>query len=341
MNSYERLLARIHGQPVDRVPNLCIMMGFAAKYAGIPYEDFCLCPEKMVAANLLVQKDFDLDLVTVMSDPYGEAMDYGMEVVFPHDANPHAKHFFWEDEPTLDSIPLRTAVTGGRMADRVRTIALYADKVKGEIPIAGWVEGAVAEYCDLRNINEAMVDLALEEPFLEEILDRLTEQAIVYLDAQIKAGADIIGIGDAACSLLGPELYRKYGFPYEQRLVNAIHDRGALAKLHICGNTAPLLPDLAKLGADIFDLDWMVDFPDAVKQLQGASAVNGNFDPVAVLQEGTPAQIRQAVMERLAVNSNTTIISAGCEVPRDTPHENLRMVADAIREACVGSPCAI
>lgn len=335
MNSYERLLARVHGKPVDRVPNLCIMMGFAAKYAGIPYEDFCLCPEKMVEANLLVQKAFDLDLVTVMSDPYGEAMDYGMEVVFPHDANPHAKHFFWEDDPTLTSIPLRTEVTEGRMADRVRAISLYADKVKGNIPIAGWVEGAVAEYCDLRNINDAMVDFALEEPFLDEILNRLTEQAIVYLDAQIKAGADIIGIGDAACSLMGPELYRKYGFPYEQRLVHAIHDRGALVKLHICGNTGPLLPDLAKLGVDIFDLDWMVDFSQAVKEFRGISSVNGNFDPVAVLQEGTPTQVRQAVLDRLSVDSSTTIISAGCEVPRDTPYENLHMVADTIRDICV------
>lgn len=331
MNSYERVMARVKGQPVDRVPNLCIMMGFAAKYAGVPYHDFCLNPEKMVEANIAVAQKFNLDIVTVMSDPYGEAVDYGMEVEFPEDANPHAVRNLWQDdEPSAESLPLRSIEETTRMKDRVRAIELYAEKVKGVYPIAGWVEGAVAEYCDLRDINEAMMDLAEEEDFLEEVLQRITDQAIVYIKAQIKAGADIIGIGDAACSLLGPRLYEKYGFPYEKQLVDAIHENGALAKLHICGNTGPLLPKIAELGVDIFDLDWMVDYEESVKILHGISSINGNFDPVAVLQESSPEEIRKAVYERLQKGDERTLISAGCEVPRDTPHENLMAVGEAI-----------
>lgn len=74
MNSYERLMARLKGEPVDRVPNVCILMGMAARHAGVPYREFCLCPEKMVQANILCWKDFGVDIVTVMSDPYSEAV---------------------------------------------------------------------------------------------------------------------------------------------------------------------------------------------------------------------------------------------------------------------------
>lgn len=331
MNSYERLMNRLQGVPVDRVPNLCILMGFAARYANVPYRDFCLCPEKMVEANLLCRKDFDLDIVTVMSDPYGEAMDYGMQVEFPLDDQPHALRPYLQDEPSVERLPLKTIDQTTRMKARVQTIRLYAQKLKGQCPIAGWVEGPVAEYCDLRDINYALMDMADEEPFLDEIMDRLTEQAILYAQAQIDAGADIIGIGDAACSLIGPSLYAKYGAPYEKRIIEAVHQKGAKVKLHICGNISPLLEQIATLQADIVDIDSMVDVAHAAQVLQGISAVCGNIHPVNVLLNGTPQQIQDAVRQCLDAGNATTLISGGCETPRDTPDENLRAVAQALR----------
>lgn len=332
MNSYERVMNRLQGRTVDRPPNLCILMGFAAQYANIPYRDFCLNSEKMVEANIRCHKDFGVDIVTVMSDPYGEAMDYGMDVNFPPDANPSMVRPFWMEEPTVDSIPLRTIEETSRMKARVKTIELYARQLKGECPIAGWVEGAVAEYCDLRDINRAMMDFAEEEPYLDEILDRLTQQAIIYSEAQIDAGADIIGLGDAACSLMGPSLYARYGFPYEKRLVDAIHAKGAKVKLHICGNCEPLLPQIAQLKADIVDIDWMVDFKKAAEVLKGSSAVSGNFDPVSVLLRGSEEDVRNAVKKCLQDGNETTLISGGCETPPATSYANLLAVNQALME---------
>jgi len=74
--------------------------------------------------------------------------------------------------------------------------------------------------------------------------------------AVIAAGADIIGLGDAICSQIAPVMYRQFALPYEQRIFAAVHERGALARLHICGNTTRLLADMALCGADIIDLDW-------------------------------------------------------------------------------------
>lgn len=331
MNSYERLMNRLQGKPVDKVPNLCILMGFAAKYAGVPYREFCLQPERMVEANIRCHEDFGVDIVTVMSDPYGEAMDYGMAVEFPEDENPHALRPLWDDEPSADTLPMPRIEDTVRMRDRVRTIRLYAEKLKGQCPIAGWVEGPIAEYCDIRDINEAMMDLAGEEDYVDEILEKITRQAIYYAEAQLEAGADIIGIGDAACSLLGPALYEQYAFPYEKRIVDAIHAKGGLAKLHICGNIQPLLPKIAELGADIVDADWMVDFAYANETLKGISAVCGNFDPVTVMLQGSVQDIHDAVNACVKAGNGTTLISGGCETPPATPHENLRAVDEALK----------
>lgn len=328
MNSYERVMARLAGQPVDRLPNLCILMEFAARHAGITFREFCLDSTAMARANLLCQRDFAIDAVTVMSDPYGEAMDYGMEVEFVGNEAPRVLAHFWPEDviPDAESFTVGPVRPGGRLQSRLGALRAYAGKVKGQCPIIGWVEGSVAEYCDLRGTTQAMLDFATQEDFLPPILEKLCRQAILYIEAQVEAGADIIGIGDAACSLLGPALYRKYGLPYERRLIEAIHAAGAKAKLHICGNTGPILEDIAGLRPDIFDADWMVNLPAAAQEMAPGS-VSGNFDPVAILLRGTPQDVAREVQRCAAEGGPRGIVSAGCEVPPDTAPQNLLQVA--------------
>lgn len=331
MNSYQRVMARLKGGPVDRIPNLCILMGLAARSAGVPYRDFCLKPEAMVEANVRYHEDFGIDVVTVMSDAYGEAFDYGLKVDFPEDSLPLPQMPFWAGEPTVESLPLRDIESTTRMKARAEAVRLYAARLKGECPIVGWVEGPFAEYCDLRGVNDAMLDLAEGEDFLHPVLQRLCDQAVHYALAQLDAGADIIGIGDAVCSMVGPQLYRENALPYERQLAKAIHDKGGLVKLHICGNITPLLEDINALAPDILDVDWMVDFAGACKAVPNA-ACNGNFDPVAVALQGTAEDVRRAVRRCAAEGDGRAMVSGGCEIPIGTPAENLAAVTSTLWE---------
>ena len=76
-----------------------------------------------------------------------------------------------------------------------------------------------------------------------------------------------------------------------QRL-NPVHEMGALARLHICGNTSFILADMAATGADIIDLDWMVDIGRAVETFGPNQSACGNQDPVAVMLQGMPETVR-------------------------------------------------
>lgn len=57
----------------------------------------------------------------------------------------------------------------------------------------------------------------------------------MFARQQIREGAQFIGIGDAAASLVSPRFYKELILPAEQRLIDEIHKNGARAKLHICG----------------------------------------------------------------------------------------------------------
>ncbi|MBO4885475.1 MAG: uroporphyrinogen decarboxylase family protein [Clostridia bacterium] len=331
MNSMERLSARLAGKDVDRAPNLNILMTFAAKYAGIPYCDFILRPEEKCRANLIAHEEFGIDAVTVMSDPYTEAEAFGCRIEYPQDDHPRCLKHALEDYEDIGKLTVHQPDACRRMSNTIRLIELYKKRTAGDVPIVGWVEGPIAEFADIHDINNAMMDLVSEPEWAEEAMDICVEQAVLFAKAQISAGAHIIGIGDAAASLVGPSLYRDLILPREKKIVDAIHGAGAMVKLHICGNITPLLEDIKTLRCDIVDIDWMVDFVRANRLLEGISSVSGNLDPVQAMMNSTPEAIRSDVCALIDTTDNTSIISSGCEVPKATDPQILRAMDDALR----------
>lgn len=331
MNSKERLFARLQGKPVDKVPNLNITMLFAARYAGVPYKAFCTDYKILAEAQLKTARDFGIDILSTMSDPFRETYDYGAEIVFPEDDLPVRKKVLLKKTEDIRLLRKWDPMTSIRMLDRIRAVAYLKEKAGEEYPVLGWIEGALAELCDLCDISEVMAMLYEEPEFITECLEILTDQAISCALAQIDAGADVIGIGDACISLIGTELYRKFGQAYEKRMIDAVHDAGAKVKLHICGNITHLLTDIVKLEPDILDLDYMVDLDRAVAVSEGKCSLCGNLDPAQDLLKGSRGGIEQAMDIFLKATNDRSIISSGCEIPKMTPEENLRIMDDFLK----------
>ena len=323
MNSYQRYHARLHGQPVDRVPNFDILMTYAAHHIGQPLSRYYLDYRVLVEANLAALQDFHLDIVQAISDPYREAADLGLEVEFPQDDLPLARTPLLADPEDLARLRLVAPANGRRMSDRLEAIRAFRAQVGGDVPIMGWVEGGLAEAADLRGVSQLLADLYDRPEWVQEVIEFCTEQAIAFARAQIEAGADIIGVGDAICSQISPKMYRQFALPAEQRIFAAIREMGAVGRLHICGNTSKLLPDMAASGAKIVDLDWMVDLSRAAEIFGDQVCPCGNFDPVHIMLRGTPETVRDAVLNCLDQGGDYLFSGAGCEIPDSTPPENL------------------
>lgn len=332
MNSYERFTRRMRGEAVDRPPNFNIMMTFAAHYIGQPLSRYYLDYAVLCAANLAVQQAFDLDIVQVISDPYREAHDLGLEVVFPEDSLPVSRGPLLKEPGDLRKLRPVRPEQGRRMSDRVEAVRVLRERVGGEVPIMGWVEGAMAEAADLRGVSELLLDCVDRPEWVQELLEICVQVEIDFARAQVEAGADIIGLGDSVASLISPPMYQQFALPYEQRIFAAVHALGAWTRLHICGNITRILDLVATSGADIVDPDWMVDLKQAAGIIGDRAALCGNIDPVAVLLQGTPERVREAVLECARTGGRRWICAAGCEVPQATPHANLLAQAQVLRE---------
>ncbi len=332
MNSFERYRNRLTGQPVDRIPNFNIFMQRAAHHSGAPLSRYYQDYRVLVEANLAVLNDFHVDIVQAISDPYREAADFGLEVEFPDDALPINRQPLIVEPVDMSRLQRPDPATGRRMSDRLAAIRSFREQVGGEVPILGWVEGALAEVADLHSMALTMIDLRKRPAWLAELLERCVEVGIAFARAQVEAGADIIGLGDAVCSQISPKMYRQFALPYEQRIFAAVREMGAVGRLHICGNTTHLLADMAQSGADIIDVDWLVDFKQAATVFGDQAAPCGNFDPVKVMLAGSLAEVHDAVQACAQQGGPRNFSGAGCEIPDGTPAANLLMHYQTLSE---------
>ena len=124
----------------------------------------------------------------------------------------------------------------------------------------------------------------------------------------------------ASCSLISPKMFRKLAKAPLARVLEAIKtELKKIPSLHICGQTTPILADLAEIGPKIIELDHAVDLTKARETLPVEIIIQGNIDP-ALLLAGPPAAIKKEAIRCLEKTINHPhILSSGCEIALKTP----------------------
>jgi MtaA/CmuA family methyltransferase len=330
MNSRERILNLFKGGRTDHLPLMPITMQLASDSIGKKYKEYATDHKVLVEGQLKIAEDFGFDHVSVISDPAREAADCGASILYAEDSPPAIDNHnaLLADKTRLASLKMPDVLGGGRMQDRVEGVALFKEKVGNDKVIEGWIEGPCAEGADLRGINTLMMDFFDDPGFVRDLFEFVIEMELNFAKFQIEAGVDIMGMGDAAASLIGPQIYEEFVWSYEKRLIDGVHELGAAVRLHICGNTRDILEGIGRLGCEIVDLDYMVPIAQAREKMGQAQIICGNIDPVAVLQDSSPEQIHNAIEWCHKEAGGNFIVGAGCEVTRNTPPENLHVLTD-------------
>jgi uroporphyrinogen decarboxylase len=337
MSPKERLHAAVAGLPLDRTPVTPIFMAWAANFIGRTYRDYYLDHNCMVEAQLAVTRRFHLDQISSISDPWREASAFGMQFQWPPEGVGIPQGYLLNTEEDVRKLQPYDPLTAARTRDRIDAVRQYVALVGATHSVLGWVEGPLAAYVDLRGLDNAMVDLIEAPELFHHAAQIIIDCAIAFAEPQIASGADVIGIGDAAASLVGPTLYVQHILPWEQKLVAAIHNLGqrhgtnkrlggVKTKMHICGNIGPIVEHIARTGTDVIDVDWMVPLAHARQAAGPRVTLAGNFNPAADLLFGTPEKLRILAARCIAegsLNGARFLLQPGCEVPPATPIANI------------------
>lgn len=326
MTSYERYMTVCRLHEPDRVPVSPFIMTFAAKFAGVPYIDYCRTGEIMAEAQLACIRRFGYDAVALGSDAVREAETVGAPISWQENEVPGTTgEPLIKSRDDLKKLRLPDPMGENRMHEQIKALKILRQELGDDEIVYAWVEAPFQESAMLRNMNYFFMDIVEDPPLVHDLMRFSLELELTFGLAQIEAGARFIGIGDAIASLVSPDHYQEFNLPYVSELIAGLKAAGARVKYHACGNTKALLPLFSKLGADIINLDSLIDLKNAKMILGNNVCIKGNFDPTAILLQGTPETVRKAARRCIREGGlgGGFILSPGCEVPRDTPAENL------------------
>jgi MtaA/CmuA family methyltransferase len=179
-----------------------------------------------------------------------------------------------------------------------------------------------------------MTDFLDDPVFIKDLLDFTAEVAVVYAEAEIQVGADTIGMSDAAASMMGPKYYSEFLFPRQLRVVESIRQAHpqVIVRLHMCGNTDPLIAQMKQLPVQIFELDSPTNLAAARACLGPDRVILGNVATITDMLEGNPEQVYEACGRCHKTCGKFHIVGTGCEMPPMTPDENLHAMVRYSRE---------
>jgi uroporphyrinogen decarboxylase len=168
---------------------------------------------------------------------------------------------------------------------------------------------------------------------LHHILDITTQAVIVYLNAQIEAGAQAVMIFDSWGGALSHDAYREFSLNYMQTIVAGLtkqHEGQRVPSIVFTKGGGLWLEAQAAIGSDALGLDWTVDIGEARKRVGDKVALQGNLDPAILLS--TPEAIESGVGNILASYGNGSghVFNLGHGITQFTPPEHAGVMIEAV-----------
>ncbi len=196
-----------------------------------------------------------------------------------------------------------------------------------QVAIIGKVMGPWTLSYHVHGVQQFLLETLTAPAKVRGFLDRLKEVTVLFGQAQITAGADVLCIADHATGdLVSPKMYRDFLLPYHQELTQRL---GCPSVLHICGNTLSRIRYIRESGFDAFHFDSKVDAMQAVAETEGRISLVGGVSNIQALYNGTPAIVAEQV--RYALQAGVRIIGPECAVPLRTPLDNLTEITRVVK----------
>lgn len=330
------MLRAVRRQATDCVAVAPYIYDVAAQAAGITISQFCRDPAAMASAQLALHESVGQDVIAVGADNYYIAEGFGCRTTQAEDEIPALEHPAAASLSDVFDLSVPDPHSDGRMPVMLEAIRLVKQAVGDDVAIRSPGTGPFALASHLLGSHAWLCEIAYAEAGMPEAntaalhhaLELATSALIQFGIACADAGADIIHCGDslASCDVISLSTYRRYAFPYQQRVFQAWKDHGVpVSLLHICGDSTRALDAYAETGADLVELDHHVDLASAKRTIGDRVALMGNVDTVSELLEGTPDTVRVASQRCIdqAGGGGGMVLGSGCIVPRHTPLENL------------------
>ncbi|MBA0207196.1 uroporphyrinogen decarboxylase [Pectobacterium aroidearum] len=339
----DRYLRALLRQPVDVTP--VWMMRQAGRYlpeykaTRAQAGDFMsLCKNAELACEVTLQplRRYALDAAILFSDILTIPDAMGLGLYFEAGEGPRF-HSPITSHADVVNLPIPDPEQElGYVMNAVRTIR---KNLAGEVPLIGFSGSpwTLATYMVEGGSSKAFTvikKMMFAEPkTLHLLLDKLADSVILYLNAQIRAGAQAVMVFDTWGGALSGRDYKEFSLRYMHKIVDGLQRENEGRRVPVTLFTkggGQWLEAMAETGCDALGLDWTSDIADARRRVGDRVALQGNMDPSMLYAD--PARIEQEVASILAGfgQGNGHVFNLGHGIHQDVPPEHAGVFVEAV-----------
>ncbi|ETT08841.1 uroporphyrinogen decarboxylase [Providencia alcalifaciens] len=339
----DRYLRALLRQPVDVTPVWMMRQAgrYLPEYKATRAEagDFMsLCKNTELACEVTLQplRRFPLDAAILFSDILTIPDAMGLGLYFEAGEGPRFKKPV-ASAADVKNIPVPDPeMELGYVMDAVRAIR---KALKGDVPLIGFSGSpwTLATYMVEGGSSKAFTKIKkmmYEDPnTLHLLLDKLADSVILYLNAQVRAGAQSLMIFDTWGGVLTKRDYLEFSLRYMHKIVDGLireNDSRRVPVTLFTKGGGQWLEEMAATGCDALGLDWTTEIADARRRVGDKVALQGNMDPSMLY--APPARIEQEVQHILAGfgQGEGHVFNLGHGIHQDVEPEHAGAFVDAV-----------
>lgn len=265
---------------------------------------------------------------TTIMDLSMEAEAFGAEIVFDDNDVPTVSGRMLTSAADVEALQI-PSLDVKRVPEYIKANRLAAAEL--DVPLFGGCIGPFSLAGRLYDMTELMMAMYIEPETANLLLDKCTQFILEYCK-QIKAsGSAGVVMAEPAAGLLSNDDCQAYSSRFVKTIVDAIQDDNFVVMLHNCGNTGQCTKAMIETGAAALHFGNAIDMAQVLEVVPADIAVSGNINPVEIMKFGTPQQVEDVAKQliKLAEKHNNFILSTGCDVPPETPFENIESLFNA------------
>lgn len=341
----DRYLKALLREPVDMTPVWMMRQAgrYLPEYKATRAEagDFMsLCRDADLACEVTLQplRRYALDAAILFSDILTIPDAMGLGLSFGAGEGPKFARPI-ETKAHVDNLPIPDPE--GELQYVMNAVRTIRRELKGEVPLIGFSGSpwTLATYMVEGGSSKAFTKIKkmmyTEPHLLHALLDKLADSVILYLNAQIKAGAQAVMVFDTWGGVLAHRDYQDFSLRYMHKIVDGLirENEGRKVPVTLFTKGGGLwLEAVAETGCDAIGLDWTVNLHDARQRVGHKVALQGNMDPSVLY--ASAARIEQEVQQILADfgQGSGHVFNLGHGIHLDVPTESPKVLVDSVHE---------
>jgi uroporphyrinogen decarboxylase len=258
-----------------------------------------------------------------------EAEACGCKLKMPDEALPSVAEHVVQTLDDLEKLSIPDPYKDGRMSVFIDATSRFSKRFTLNSTAAS--VGPFTLAAELMGVDIITRKVLRDPDLVHEVMKYSLKVVQRYNMELVKAGADSIGIAEPTCSLLSAKVFESIVLPYLQEYTASLP---VPASLHICGRAGHLIELMCKTGAVGLSLDSPTNILKIKDKVPEDIMIMGNLSPVEVLMMKTPEEVRAVSLEMLKAMEGVPNfgLMSGCDLPIDTPMENIKAMMDSVKE---------